>query len=98
MREEKLTREETLERAKVCVCGERETDYGPPENNFQRIADLWSAYTGYIFTSVDVAMMMALLKIARVAAGGTDDSFVDLAGYAACGAEIYTEGESEQEQ
>ena len=34
-------------------------------------------------------MMMALLKIARISTGtGTDDSFVDLAGYAACGAEI----------
>jgi len=33
--------------------------------------------------------MMALLKVARIKAGGTDDSFVDLAGYAACGAEIF---------
>ena len=38
---------------------------------------------------MDVAMMMALLKIARIQSGtGTDDSFVDLAGYAACGGEI----------
>jgi len=36
-----------------------------------------------------VAMMMALLKIARIRTGtATEDSFVDLAGYAACGAEI----------
>jgi len=34
-------------------------------------------------------MMMALLKIARIRTGtATEDSFVDLAGYAACGAEI----------
>ena len=34
------------------------------------------------------AMMMALLKIARIAGGsGTRDSFIDLAGYAACGGE-----------
>jgi len=40
-------------------------------------------------TPTDVAMMMALLKIARIKnGGGTGDSFVDLAGYAACGAEI----------
>jgi hypothetical protein len=32
---------------------------------------------------------MALLKIARIRTGtATEDSFVDLAGYAACGAEI----------
>lgn len=34
-------------------------------------------------------MMMGLLKVARIATGtGTHDSFVDLAGYAACGGEI----------
>lgn len=38
--------------------------------------------------ATDVAMMMALLKIARIAGGsGTRDSFIDLAGYAACGGE-----------
>jgi hypothetical protein len=41
---------------------------------------------------VDVAMMMALLKIARIQSGtATEDSFVDLAGYAACGGEIATD-------
>jgi hypothetical protein len=84
-----MNREECLSRAKECVCGEREQDYGTPENNFQRIAALWSAYTGKSYTPVDVAMMMALLKVARIKSGtGTKDSFVDLAGYAACGAEI----------
>lgn len=39
--------------------------------------------------STDVAMMMALLKIARIKnGGGSGDSFVDLAGYAACGGEL----------
>ncbi len=84
-----MTRAETLEKAKKCVCGERENEYGSPENNFKFIADLWTAYKGIKFTAQDVAMMMALLKIARIRTGtGTDDSFVDLAGYAACGAEI----------
>lgn len=84
-----MTRAETLEKAKKCVCGERENEYGSPENNFKFIADLWTAYRGIKFTAQDVAMMMALLKIARIRTGtGTDDSFVDLAGYAACGAEI----------
>jgi hypothetical protein len=84
-----MDREECLSRAKECVCGEREQDYGTPENNFRLIATLWSAYTGQSYTPVDVAMMMSLLKIARIKSGtGTEDSFVDLAGYAACGAEI----------
>lgn len=86
-----MTRKETLEKAIACVCGQREQDYGSPEDNFRIIAQLWTAYAGYPFDSKDVAMMMALLKIARIASGtATEDSFVDLAGYAACGAEIAT--------
>ncbi|MBR1703149.1 MAG: hypothetical protein IJ716_14575 [Lachnospiraceae bacterium] len=42
-------------------------------------------------TPKDVAMMMSLLKIARIKnGGGSGDSFVDLAGYAACGGEIHS--------
>lgn len=84
-----MTREEVLDKAKECVCGKREQDYGSPESNFGIIADLWGAYFGHVFTTVDVAMMMSLLKIARIKnGGGTGDSFVDLAGYAACGGEL----------
>lgn len=99
-----MTREEVLDEAKKCVCGRREQDYGSPESNFQIIADLWNAYLCLPYhnsefsesregvpeiTPVDVAMMMALLKIARIKnGGGTGDSFVDLAGYAACGGEL----------
>lgn len=86
-----MKRDEILEAAKRCVSGDREQDYGSPENNFQRIADLWSAYSGYPFTSTDVAAMLALLKIARIASGhAKEDNWVDLAGYAACGGEIET--------
>lgn len=87
-----MTRAETLENARKAVCGERENEYGTPEDNFNKIAGLWTAYLGYevLLDAVDVAMMMSLLKIARVKSGhGSDDSFVDLAGYAACGAEIH---------
>lgn len=84
-----MKREAILSMARECVCGKREQDYGSPENNFAAIARLWSAYRGVEFDSVDVAMMMALLKIARVAGGSkSDDNFIDLAGYAACGGEL----------
>lgn len=74
------------------VCGHRESDYGSPENNFKIIADLWTAYKNIEFTAKDVSMMMALLKIARIKSdNATEDSFIDLAGYAACGGEIVTE-------
>lgn len=83
-------REKTLTKAISCVCGDRERDYGTPEDNFSTIAQLWTTYIGVAITPVDVAMMMALLKVARIKnGGGTGDSFVDLAGYAACGAEIF---------
>lgn len=83
-----MNRLDTLKAAADCVCGSREEDYGSPEDNFAVIAALWTAYTGADITPKDVAMMMALLKIARARAGSKPDTYVDLAGYAACGAEI----------
>ena len=92
----KLTRADILQAAEKCVCGQREQDYGTPEDNFKAIAELWEAYLNKACTrgvnvrveAKDVAVMMALLKIARIAAGGGKaDSWIDLAGYAACGAE-----------
>ena len=84
-----MKREEILDAAKRCVCGDREQDYGSPERNFQRIADFWQEYLGYPVTPMDVAAMLALLKIARIASGhAKEDNWIDLAGYAACGGEI----------
>lgn len=87
-----MTREEILEAATKCVCGEREQDYGAPEDSFALIADLWAAYLQGRGVKMDflephdVAAMMALLKIARIATGhGKADNWIDLAGYAACG-------------
>jgi hypothetical protein len=99
-----MTREEILDTAKKCVCGQREQDYGTPESNFQLIADLWNDYlfpslheNKNVISPKDVAMMMALLKIARIRnGGGTGDSFVDLAGYAACGGEICSSNEEKK--
>ena len=90
-----MTRKETLERAAECVCTQREQDYGAPEDNFAFIAELWESYLRRIVPAhvclrpMDVAIMMTLLKIARIGTGTqTEDSFVDLAGYAACAAEL----------
>ena len=84
-----MTRAEILDGAKACVCGDRDKQYGAPEDSFEFIARLWGAYLGdTTLSGHDVALMMALLKIARIAGGsGTRDSFIDLAGYAACGGE-----------
>lgn len=86
-----MTRSEILEKARQCVCEDRDRQYGHPEDNFGKIAELWSAYRGEYFLVKDVAMMMALVKVARIYAGESIDSYVDLAGYAACGGELATE-------
>ena len=84
-----MKRAEILEQAKTCVCGDREQDYGSPEQNFGRIAGFWTLYLGYEVTATGVAAMLALLKVARIASGhAKDDNWIDLAGYAACGGEL----------
>ena len=92
-----MKRTEILDAAKRCVCGDREQDYGRPENSFNTIAAMWTAYvraaTDHVLEleAKDVAAMLALLKIARIASGhAKEDNWVDLAGYAACGGEIET--------
>ena len=75
--------------------------YGGVEDNFERIARLWTAHienryggvvapTGDVtLDGTDVALMMVLLKIARLANDPAHrDSWVDIAGYAACGGSL----------
>ena len=91
-----MTRSEILEKASATVSGDREQDYGSPEHNFETIASLWTDYMDAAgipdqrkLHAKDVAVMLALLKVARIASGhAKEDNWVDLAGYAACGGEI----------
>lgn len=39
-----MTRSELLHAAEVCVCGQREEDYGTPEDSFRVIGELWETY------------------------------------------------------
>lgn len=87
-------REQILMMAKDIVCSDRNKQYGEPEDNFRSIAELWSVYTGLTLTAKDVALMMTLFKIARLMANPEkDDSWIDAAGYIACGAECAIKGE-----
>ena len=84
-----MTRFDILDTAGEIVGGHRVTDYGEPEDNFGVIARLWSAYLGIDISDVDVSMLMVLFKAGRIKSGtATEDSFVDICGYAACGGEI----------
>lgn len=84
-----MSRKNILETAISTVCVDREKQYGSPENNFRQIAEFWSNYLQWKIDSHDVAVMMALLKIARISSGQKKaDNYIDLAGYAACAAEL----------
>lgn len=80
---------EILQTADATINGPRRAEYGPPKASFERIATLWSATLGHTVTPAQVALCLVQLKVARlVQTNDHADSWVDLAGYAACGAEI----------
>ena len=88
---EPWTRKRVLKEAEKCVCGNREHEYGVPEDSFEMIGKFWTVYLDYDtkIDAHDVAAMMALLKIARIAKSPDHmDSWCDVAGYASCGGEI----------
>ena len=60
---------------------DRQEAYGPPEENLQRIAEMWSGYLNTPVTKEDVSLMMVLLKISRCKAGYTRDNTVDGVAY-----------------
>jgi len=91
------SKHDLLDDAKAATT-DRGLNYGKPEANFARIAAHWTVFLqnsgilhvgGANLCASDVAIMCALLKIARLEhLPNHRDSWIDLAGYAACGAEI----------
>ena len=79
---------EILLEAHSLVNGEREASYGSPKESFIRIADLWSAYLGKAVTAKDVAICMALLKLAREANRHKGDNLLDAVGYLGLAADV----------
>jgi len=80
---------ELLNEARDIVAGPRAESYGPAEEGFLTIANLWQDYlyvavgTDGIISPQDVAHMLILMKIARQAHSHKRDNLVDIAGYAA---------------
>ena len=78
-----------LDEARNIVYGDREKTYGRPGRTLGTIADYWSNYLqtrdiDALLTAKDVAMMMILLKVARLGCNPDHhDSLVDVCGYAA---------------
>lgn len=90
-------RAKVLRTAESLVNGSRNASYGSPDADFSRTASFWQTYLAgvvernngkLVLSSYDVAVMMMLLKISRLAwSPDKEDSWVDTAGYAACGAD-----------
>ena len=103
--EKKITREEILREAIRTVCEDRNTQYGEPEDSFRVIAELWNTYVreecvspGAVvcISAEDVGMLMVLFKVARAIYGTKADTYIDIAGYAACAGEIALDGSMQE--
>ena len=74
--------EQTLE-------GDREVDYGDASKNFARIARMWEVIFGLQVTLEQVHLAMIAVKMSRlVNSPGHQDSWIDIAGYAALASEL----------
>ncbi len=92
-------REKLLIEAAGLVAGQRDSTYGPPAVNWGRIADALNAVygprldePGFRFTAADVAVIMIVTKLSRQVHVSKYDNWLDIAGYAACGAEVDANG------
>lgn len=104
-----MQRARVLDAAQAAVASRPER-YGQPSEHFDRVARRWNAHLeniGYAvyrdgdvdrLTGSDVAMMLADVKLARLEHDPKHkDSWIDLAGYAACGAEVSHAGDKPED-
>lgn len=93
-----MKRAELLDTAKALVTQDRNRSHGEPEDTFGLIAAYWSAHLDRPVTSSDVAIMMNLMKCARLRANPRNaDNWLDGIGYLACGGELALEGHGRSE-
>ena len=85
-------RADLLAEAANLIDGDRNATYGPPTQDFERIAGMWTILFGRQFQAHEVAMALISLKLSRmVHAPGKRDNWTDTAGYAGCGWECVVE-------
>ena len=74
--------EECLDKAKKIITDDRNKDYGNYTKNLKVISNFWKVFLGKDISPHEVALLMALLKIARISTGKfTPDSYIDACGY-----------------
>ena len=73
------------------IIQDRGLDYGHPSDNMSRTASLWAAYLEMPIEPHQVAMCMALVKIARSMESPKVDNFIDGAAYFAISGQLATE-------
>ncbi len=79
--------------AAIAAVEARGENYGSVLENHERIAALWSVVFDQRVTPEQVVLAMTCLKVARLMETPShEDSWVDICGYGACGAEIATDG------
>jgi hypothetical protein len=88
-------REEVLAKATDAVMGARNNTYGPPTHDFDRSAGVLTSlgfqFRGRRIHSHHIAMIQIAVKLSRLTwSPNHEDSWVDLAGYAANGYECAT--------
>ncbi len=93
-----MTRYDAIQTVDRIIMSDRNLKNGEPEDSFGCIATYWTEYLKkrfknetFFLEDFDVAALMALLKIARIAQNPLiEDSWVDVAGYSCCGVELAT--------
>lgn len=95
-----MTRDEFLEAAGEIINGQRALDYGPADENHDRIAAIWSVVFGHPVTRQQVILAMVGVKLARLANPlqpdmDHKDTWVDVCGYGALGGEMTSTTELE---
>ena len=84
-----ISRADILDTAKEYVTKDRAADHGDMEDNFSTIGAYWSVHLGVKVDATDVAVMMTLLKAARIKSNPKHpDNWIDGCGYLSCGGEL----------
>lgn len=99
-----MKRQGYLQMAEQVICRDRQDIHGNPEDTHALIAEYWGTYLtqecgkNVVLCNADVAVMMALFKIARMQVNPNHhDNIVDGIGYLAIAGEIISTTKGSEE-